>query len=169
MAGYTRTSLICFHSLQTGKRIQRRLFRRPKCWHKPGFHSLQTGKRIQRDPILSPVGPWVRTPKTKHEVRKTFFSSKFSPQTPTTPRVHSTKHDFFVKTAQKPSSHWVLGHFSPCRSTIGGSRRVLSLSIRDISEDVKLFPTPLDRRQLAFGCAHRFARVQACKTETPKS
>ena len=40
---------------------------------KKGFNSLPTGKRTQRDPILSPVGPWLRTPKTKHEMRGTIF------------------------------------------------------------------------------------------------
>ena len=48
------------------------------------FNSLQTGKRIQRDPILSPVGPWLQNAKTKHEVHKAFFPSKFSPKTPQT-------------------------------------------------------------------------------------
>ena len=46
---------------------------------------------------------------------------------------------------------------------------VLSLSIRDNWKHVKLFPTFLERRQIAFGGAHRFARVQACKRETLKS
>ena len=48
------------------------------------FNSLQTGKCIQRDPILIPVGPWLRTPKTKRELREAFFTSKFTPQTPQT-------------------------------------------------------------------------------------
>ena len=48
------------------------------------FNSLQTGKCIQRDPILSPVGPRLRTPKTKRELREAFFTSKFTPKTPQT-------------------------------------------------------------------------------------
>ena len=46
-----------------------------------GFNSLQTGKCIQRDPILSPVGPWLRTPKTKREVCTPFFDPKIEVKT----------------------------------------------------------------------------------------
>ena len=103
----------CFHSLPTGKHIQREKvtpagdghggcpydvsipFQREsiskevlavisvskarKC-----FHSLPTGKHIQRDPILSPVGPWLRTPKTKRELRGAIFKRNLSPKIPQT-------------------------------------------------------------------------------------
>ena len=47
------------------------------------FHSLQTGKHIarERDPILSPVGPWIRKSKNIRELRGAIFLSKFSPKT----------------------------------------------------------------------------------------
>lgn len=91
-----------FHSLQTGKRIrisrqssaissQQRevsliknlLLLRAES-RRPLLNSLQTGKYIQRDPILSPVGPWLRNAKTKREVHKAFFMSNFSPKIPQT-------------------------------------------------------------------------------------
>ena len=68
-----------FNSLQTGKPIQRQL--RIRTFHvKNRFNSLQTGKPIQRDPILSPVGPWLRTPKTKRELCGAIFERNFSPK-----------------------------------------------------------------------------------------
>ena len=95
-----------FNSLQTGKWIQRKhkmfqakffsMFQFPsngkvdsesvteangKHAGAFSFNSLQTGKWIQRDPILIPVGPWLRTPKTKRELREAFFASKFTPKT----------------------------------------------------------------------------------------
>ena len=48
------------------------------------FNSLQTGKHIQRDPILRPVGPWLRTPKTIRELRGAIFERNFSPKIPQT-------------------------------------------------------------------------------------
>ena len=56
----------------------------PEDIRKFGFNSLQTGKRIQRDPILIPVGPWLRTPKTKRELRRAIFERNFSPKIPKT-------------------------------------------------------------------------------------
>ena len=41
-------SMLSFNSLQTGKRIQRRLWRLLRHRNYFGFNSLQTGKRIQR-------------------------------------------------------------------------------------------------------------------------
>ena len=46
------------------------------------FNSLQTGRQIQRDPILSPVGPWLRTSKTKRELRGAIFQRNFTPKIP---------------------------------------------------------------------------------------
>ena len=100
--------LLRFNSLQTGKRIQRTpppttidgmggvsipfkresvsKVRTERLWHQypRRFNSLQTGKRIQRDPILIPVGPWLRTPKTKRELRGAIFERNFSPKIPQT-------------------------------------------------------------------------------------
>ena len=95
-----------FNSLQTGRCIQSQTqrpkiriivsipFKREgvsKVWwlpkpqqHLVSFNSLQTGRCIQRDPILSPVGPWLQKPKTKHEVHTPIFMSKFSPKIPQT-------------------------------------------------------------------------------------
>ena len=80
----TSMTMMGFNSLQTGKHIQR-------CcginwWNKGdiSFNSLQTGKHIQRDPILSPVGPWLRSPKTKRELRGAIFKQNFSPKIPQT-------------------------------------------------------------------------------------
>ena len=74
----------CFNSLQTGKRIQRKGDKSLKKQKLYRFNSLQTGKRIQRDPILIPVGPWLRTPKTKRELRGAIFERNFSPKIPQT-------------------------------------------------------------------------------------
>ena len=41
------------------------------------FNSLQTGRHVWTAPILHPVGPWLRTPKTKRELREAFFAQKF--------------------------------------------------------------------------------------------
>ena len=96
-----------FNSLQTGKaypkfkRIQKmansRKFQFPsngKAYPKKPlkglwnnvicFNSLQTGKHIQRAPILSPVEPWLRTPKNKRELRRTIFERNFSLKIPQT-------------------------------------------------------------------------------------
>ncbi len=78
---------IGFNSLQTGKCIQRV----PQAAINTvaiSFNSLQTGKCIQRDPILSPVGPWLRNAKTKREVHGAFFNFKIYPKNPANPRVH---------------------------------------------------------------------------------
>ena len=49
------------------------------------FDSLRAGKCLQRDAILSPVGPWLRTPKTKRETaRGQFLGEIFSPKIPQT-------------------------------------------------------------------------------------
>ena len=73
----------CFNSLQTGKRIQSLTVAALQSaeW---SFNSLQTGKRIQRDPILHIVGPWLRTPKSKRELREGFFNPKFVLKIPRT-------------------------------------------------------------------------------------
>ncbi len=116
-----RKSRYSFNSLQTGKyiqRITRRItnayqiypvsipFKREsisKAWIKPSmcpfassFNSLQTGKYIQRDPILSPVGPWLRKPKNIREVHTAFFFSKFSPKIPQT-HVYTELYAIFLQ------------------------------------------------------------------------
>ena len=69
-----------FNSLQTGKCIQSVFIVVKYDIISYSFNSLQTGKCIQRDPVLSPVGPWLRTSKTKRELHGAIFERNFSPK-----------------------------------------------------------------------------------------
>ena len=141
--------LSCFNSLQTGKYIQSenpearrkrngiRRFQFPsngKVYPKPKmkkltlitaticFNSLQTGKYIQRDPILSPVGPWLRKPQNIREVHTAFFLSKFSHKIPQT-HVYTELYAIFL---QKRLESYTLSGF------LGNLHRVRLWSIRRV-------------------------------------
>ena len=53
-----------------------------------GFNSLRAGKGMQRDPILHPVGPWLRRHKTKRELREAVSGFKIRPENLTNPDKH---------------------------------------------------------------------------------
>ena len=106
MAVYTLSDAMRFNSLQTGKRIQSFIFctklksesvsipfKRESVFKviadtleeaidKGKFQFPSNGKVDSKDPILSPVGPWLRTPKTIRELRGTIFERNFSPKIP---------------------------------------------------------------------------------------
>ena len=62
-----------------------------------GFNSLQTGKHTERALILSPVGPWLRKPKTMRELHTAFFDAKFTPKIPKTRMYTETDATFYEK------------------------------------------------------------------------
>ena len=63
-----------FNSLQTGNCIQTLpILLRIRTRNTTSFNSLQTGNCIQTPPFLRSVGPWLHTPKTKHELRDAFL------------------------------------------------------------------------------------------------
>ena len=144
---------MCFHSLQTGKRIASLFlkciqvcdfFQFPfpsngkahrKCcpathtamWHAKGFHSLQTGKRIARDPILSPMGPWVQKPKNIRELHGAIFKRDFSPKLPQT-RVYTEPYAIFL--SKRLRSQAVTGFLGNFHRVVHNSRIAFSVVIK---------------------------------------
>ena len=93
------------------------------------FNSLQTGKCIQRDPILSPVGPGLRTPKTKRELREAFFTSKFTPKTPQTHVCIDPNAIFQQNRLRSETPSGFLGNLSRTRTRLVNRVWVYLLSI----------------------------------------
>ena len=106
------------------------------------FQFPSNGKVHCKEPILSPVGPWVQKPKNIREVRGAFFYRNFSPKIAQT-RVYTEPYAIFSQNgpkAKRPLGSWAIFAVS---STIGGSRMVLVLSIRESRKNVKFFPMRL--------------------------
>ena len=120
-----------FNSLQTGKCIQRK-HSSAESRTVSGFNSLQTGKCIQRDPILSPVGPGLRTPKTKRELREAFFTSKFTPKTPQTHVCIDPNAIFQQNRLRSETPSGFLGNLSRTRTRLVNRVWVYLLSIPQI-------------------------------------
>ena len=82
------------------------------------FNSLQTGKQIQRAPILSPVGPWLRTPKTIRELRGAIFERNFSPKIPQTHVCIELYAIFWAKRLKSQVTPMFLGDFCCVRTRL---------------------------------------------------
>ena len=80
------------------------------------FNSLQTGKQIQRAPILSPVGPWLRTPKTIRELRGAIFERNFSSKIPQTHVCIELYAIFWAKRLRSQVTPMFLGDFCCVRT-----------------------------------------------------
>ena len=127
-----------FNSLQTGKRIQSKLTH-TIIWRLLCFNSLQTGKRIQRDPILHPVRPWLRNPKTKRELRGAFLSRKFHPKSRQTPINIDPNAIFQQKTLQSKTPSKFLGGLHHTQALPVNRVWNLNLSIREMHKNVNFF------------------------------